>query len=269
MSSYKRLSGVLCALSIVLLAANFSQAAVGDTIRVNAGGGDYVDVAGRTWVADAASTGGTVYTNTNDIIAGTNDQELFQTEMWADTDAGPFFYSFVVPPGTFTVRMYFAEIYNTWCNVGNRVFNVAINGSQVLGNFDIFAEVGCTTAVTKQFSVTTVTGNIQIDFTNVGSGHPKINAIEIFRVPGSSLYNKPSGNHAKLLISSANGGLFVQAQTEGAYTLELSDLQGKRMGQKHGFGPEIQSFTNLNPGLYFLTSRIGQQAVTRTVSVVR
>ena len=52
----------------------------------------------------------------------------------------------------YTVRLHFAEIY--WTAAGQRRFNVAINGTQVLTNFDIFATAGANKALVRDFSAT-------------------------------------------------------------------------------------------------------------------
>ena len=151
---------------------------------------------------------------------------------------------------------------------------MTINGTKVLTNYDMFAEVGCLTAQVKTFTVSTKPdGKINITF-NVGAAqNPKINAIEILylnnTVTGIQGQGKANAGDSKFSMSSSQGGLVVRSQTEGAYTLELSDLQGKRIGIKQGFGANAQTFSNLKPGVYFLTSRVGSQAFTRTISVLR
>jgi hypothetical protein len=264
----KKLPTASYALFTLLMAFTFSHAQVSDTIRVNCGGPAYTDVTGGVWGADTGSSGGTDY-STTDAISGTNDQTLFQTEEYGDTQTAPFYYSFNVPNGSYTVKLFFAEIYTGWCSAGSRVFNVDINGTTVLQNFDIYATAGCETALIEQFPVTTTTGNIKVNFTDVNALHPKINAIEIYPASTTSILKTPSGNQSELSVSSSNGGISVQTQTQSAYTLELSNLQGQRIDQKHGFGVGLQSFTNLKQGLYFVTLHMGHQNVTRMVSVVR
>lgn len=46
----------------------------------------------------------------------------------------------LTPGVTYAVRLHFAEL--TWTAAGQRVFNVAINGTTVLSDFDIFATAG-------------------------------------------------------------------------------------------------------------------------------
>src|SRR6202022_3138684 len=79
--------------------------------------------------------------------------------------------------GTYNVNLKFAEIYMT--QPGQRVFNVAMNGTTVLTNFDIIAAAGAPfTAIDKPFTVSTTTGIITIQFTAVVN-NAKISAIEI------------------------------------------------------------------------------------------
>ena len=265
MSFYKKLPAVSWALSMLLLAFTSSHAAR-DTVRVNCGGPAYTDAAGHAWAADSGFTGGQTYSETGTSIANTPDQTLYQTERW---DSAPFSYNFNVTPGSYRVSLYEASLYSGVCNAGGRVFNVSINGTAVLTNYDMFNEVGCLTAQIKQFVVATTDGKININFTLGSASNPKIDAIEIVPGTSTSISKKPNGGQSGFSISNLNGGLSVQTQTEGAYTLELSNLQGKRIGQKHGFGFGLQSFTKLNPGLYLMTLRMNHQTVTRTISVLR
>ena len=77
----------------------------------------------------------------------------------------------------YTVRLHFAEEY--WTAAGQRVFNVSINGTQVLTNFDILATAGAEyKAVVEQFSGTaSSSGTITIQFTSV-TDQAQVNGIE-------------------------------------------------------------------------------------------
>ncbi|HLI75689.1 MAG TPA: malectin domain-containing carbohydrate-binding protein, partial [Acidobacteriaceae bacterium] len=68
-----------------------------------------------------------------------------------------------------------------WSNAGQRVFNVAINGSTVLSNFDIVKAAGANyTANIQQFNATAnSSGQIVISLTNGTADQPLINGIEI------------------------------------------------------------------------------------------
>ncbi|MGO8671361.1 MAG: malectin domain-containing carbohydrate-binding protein, partial [Capsulimonadaceae bacterium] len=78
----------------------------------------------------------------------------------------------------YVVRLHFAETY--FNAAGDRTFNVAINGTSVLTNFDIFATSGGENiANVQQFNATSnSSGQIIIVFT-LDVNQPQINGIEI------------------------------------------------------------------------------------------
>jgi hypothetical protein len=257
---------VFGAVAVVLLAATVSNAAV-DTVRVNCGGSAYTAANGTQWAADSGFTGGQIYSEPGTTIANTADQTLHQYERW---DSQDFAYNFNLIPGSYIVNLYEASLYANVCNAGGRVFDVTINGTKVLTNYDMYNEVnGCLIAHVKSFVVATTDGRINITF-NVGAAeNPKINAIEI--VPGTviSISGASKAIASRFTVAASSGTLTVLSQAEGAYSLELKDLQGKRIDTRTGFGNGSQSFTNLRPGVYFLTSVSGGESVTRTISVLR
>ena len=61
------------------------------------------------------------------------------------------------------------------------MFNVAINGTTVLSNFDIFATSGAQNrALTEEFSaVASSSGAITIVFTQGSADNPEVNGIEV------------------------------------------------------------------------------------------
>jgi hypothetical protein len=81
---------------------------------------------------------------------------------------------------TYTLRLDWAEL--TFQSAGQRKFNVAINGTQVLTSFDVYATAGYKTALQKSFSVTAnSSGQVVIAFTQGGADNPFINAIELYK----------------------------------------------------------------------------------------
>ncbi|MGH2756050.1 MAG: malectin domain-containing carbohydrate-binding protein [Actinomycetota bacterium] len=157
--------------------------------RVNAGGSA---VAG--WTADttsspsrhvnAAATGNRTYRtwaaidlshpSLPDGIPGA----LFQDERWDPKGGADMQWTFAVTPGTYEVRLYFAEIYSGAQKVGARLFDVSVEGDVVLDNYDVFAEVGANAGVMKSI-VTTTDANIDIKFGPHVVENPMIKAIEI------------------------------------------------------------------------------------------
>lgn len=155
------------------------------TIFVNSGGSAYTDTLGNNWPADTGFTGGQVGSTTN-AIAGTPDPKLYQSERY-----GSFTYSFTVPAGNYSVILKFAEIYFT--STGSRVFNVAINGSQVLTNFDIVSAAGgAFKALDKTFPVTVTGNSINIQFITGPADFPKVSAIEIKQASGVGIQISPN-----------------------------------------------------------------------------
>jgi hypothetical protein len=79
-----------------------------------------------------------------------------------------------------TVRLHFAELY--WTAAGKRTFGVAINGTTVLSNFDIYATAGANyKAVVREFTTTAnASGQIIVNLTKV-TDNASISGIEILR----------------------------------------------------------------------------------------
>ena len=145
-------------------------------VRINSGGPAYTDSLGQRWTADSGYRGGGPYTVTK-TITNTLDPTLYKTARYGSS----FSYTISAPAGTYLVTLKFAELY--WTAAGRRVFNVAINGSRVLSNFDIFKTAG---AAFKAVDVTftgTSSGTITIQFTTGSAGNPLVNAIQAVASP--------------------------------------------------------------------------------------
>jgi hypothetical protein len=200
-------------------------------IFVNAGGGAYTDSLGQAWAADTGFTGGST-SSTTKSIANTADPILYQSERY-----GNFTYQFTVPNGPYNVTLKFAETY--WTAAGKRLFNVSINGTQVLQNFDIMAASGAAlTAIDKTFQAVTTTGMINIQFTSGSADLPKVSAIEISAATGvfvqvnptsASLYASQFQQFTASVTGSSNTGvtwsMSPQAGTltaNGLYTSPIS-----------------------------------------------
>jgi hypothetical protein len=162
-------------ISGIELTGSQSQPPPASAKQVNSGGG-----AVGTFSADANYSGGNVAstTHTIDMTGVTNPapQAVYQTERY-----GTMTYTFsgLTAGTTYTVRLHFAEFY--WTTTGKRIFNVAINGTTVLSNFDIVAAAGAANkAIVKQFSgPANSSGQIVVQFINGSIDHPKISGIEV------------------------------------------------------------------------------------------
>jgi hypothetical protein len=152
-------------LSTSLLLASFGLAAE----NINVGGPEFTDGNGVTFTADqpyaagsfgyVSSGGGTNSTSAD--IAGTTEDTVYQT-LRGNTSFSYLFDG--LAPGTYDVTLYFTETY--WTSGGQRLFDVDMEGTQVLNNFDIFSAAGGQlTAYSQTFTVDVLDGQLNIDFT--------------------------------------------------------------------------------------------------------
>ncbi len=141
------------------------------SVEIDSGGG-----AVAPFVADMDFSGGATinHANTIDLSGVTNPAPaaVYQTARVAATTGAGTSFTYTVPgfvPGSSQlVRLHFAETFHT--AVGQRVFNVSINGTQVLTNFDVFAAAGnaANKAVIQEFTANAdSSGNYVIVFTTV------------------------------------------------------------------------------------------------------
>ena len=139
-------------------------------VRINSGGPAYTGTDG-TYEADRYASGENTYITT-ESIANTPDPTLYQTVQYGD-----FTYEIPMANGTYNVTLKFAEVSRP--GVGQRVFNVDINGTQVLSNFDIVAQAGSGyRAIDRTFPATVSNGLLSIAFGSVVD-NAMVNAIEV------------------------------------------------------------------------------------------
>lgn len=163
--------------SALTTAVTAETLAVSDlSLRINCGGGNYLDSVGHQWSADSGYNGGST-ASVSDEIARTQDDTLFQSERW-DSASGNLAYGFNVPNGDYQVNLFFSDVYSGTQGDGLRVFDTFIENQLRLDDLDIYAEVGHDAAMIRSFSVTVFDGRMDIEFiSQVESA--KICAIEI------------------------------------------------------------------------------------------
>jgi hypothetical protein len=148
-------------------------------IDISAGG-----PAAAPFVADEDYTGGAAAASTNAIsttgVTNPAPQSVYQHNRYGN-------FTYTIPGLTagasYTAQLDFAEEY--WTAAGDRTFNVLINGTQVLTNFDIFATAGGEfKAVDEPFTATaSSTGTITIQFVTV-KDNAQVNGIQITPLSG-------------------------------------------------------------------------------------
>ncbi len=148
--------------------------------RVNAGGPSLqASDGGPDWAGDSGFvTGGNAaawpFTLPVDAsVPASTPPGVFATERWHATN-----WDFRVAAGkSVTVRLYFANQCGCTSARGQRQFDVSVDGTLVLDNFDIVAAVGDKRGTMRAFTVTS-DGNVDIDLTHVVE-NPLVNGIEI------------------------------------------------------------------------------------------
>ncbi|MFC1668221.1 glucoamylase family protein [Chlamydiota bacterium] len=109
---------------------------------------------------------------TDAIIEGTDLQAVYRTNRFGDMS-----YRIDVPSGEYELTLYFAETY--WSDIGERVFDVALEGDIVFDNIDIISLTGGKNkALELSVQVTVTDGCLDISFLP-GVDLPLISGIEI------------------------------------------------------------------------------------------
>ncbi len=136
-----------------------------------------------TWSRDpgpASGSTGTYITRAGIDLSGVTQpapQAVYQSTRYGNA----FTYTLggLVPGGAYSVRLHFAEPYVT--GVGQRLFNVTINGAPAAWNLDVFALAGAQNrAVTRSFGTNAnAAGQITIAFAGVNGVQAEVSGIEI------------------------------------------------------------------------------------------
>ncbi|WP_390293617.1 malectin domain-containing carbohydrate-binding protein [Haloarchaeobius litoreus] len=147
---------------------------------INAGGDAYTATDGIEYAADSNYDESAGTSDTSEPIAGTDDDALYQTERYGD----PLSYSFPVEDGTYDVTLHLAEIYhgvdggNPDGGVGDRVFDVSIEGQTVLSDYDLYEDVGPLNATQETYTVTVTDGALDVDM-DASVDNAKVAAITV------------------------------------------------------------------------------------------
>ena len=191
-----------CVIGLVIASPLFNPsftAHAAGNVQINAGG-----PAVSPFVADTDFTGGATASVTHAIdtskVTNPAPVAVYQSNHYGN-------FTYTIPGLTasvsYTVRLHFAEEY--WTAAGSRIFNVSINGTQVLTNFDIFATSGGEyIAVVEQFTATaSTTGTVTIQFATV-KDNAQVNGIEV--LGGTSTTPTPTSTSTPTPTPTTSGG---------------------------------------------------------------
>jgi Malectin domain/MBG domain (YGX type) len=155
-----------------------------DVVKIDAGYTGTAPPAG--WLADEDFSGldttGTPTTKAITIpstIANPAPQAVYQTNRRSNGGTLAYTIPNLTPGGVYIVDLHFCDDFFTTAQ--SREFNVVINGSQVLTNFDIVATAGGGLIANVQsfYAVADATGTILIQFTPGAVNNAQVNGIEI------------------------------------------------------------------------------------------
>lgn len=197
--------------------STLSDAAIAG-IAINAGS----TTAAGSWVADTDYTfsgwgEAAAYTAPVNISQVTNPppQSVYQSQRWAPTIT--YTIPSLTPSNAYTARLHFSEAY--FKAKGQRVFNVKINGVQVLTGFDIYqAAGGANIAIAKSFTTTADTaGKIAIVLTAT------VNNAVISGVEVKAMVPTPTPTPAPIPSSSPTAVMAINSGSSGVAGKWLAD----------------------------------------------
>lgn len=195
-------------LTQLLLLLLLPLAALGQDVRVNAGGPSHTDLSGAIWATSNGFTGGTTILYPGTPIDDTSEDILYQSAIEA-ADGNSFSYNLSVGPGVYRIRLLFAEN-NTTSKGQNRRFNVLVGGATYVSNLNVFRRAGdLHTAYERSFEVQTLGPTLSVVFSRRNDS-PFINAIHITRIDGLAQGTDVPG-------SCSSGEFFYETDTDKFY----------------------------------------------------
>ncbi len=189
---------------------------------------------------DAFFDTGTSYSTASGINTSTvqnpGPMAVYQSQRY-----GNFTYAipFLTPHTSYKLRLHFAEVF--WTTVNQRVFNVIVNGVEVLNNFDIVAAAGAalTANIQEVNAISDDNGLISVRLLTV-KDNASINGIELVRNPTNSIPAAP-GN----LVATVGNALVTLTwsvpQGASSFSLKRSTVSG---------GPYSVIASNLTQAIY-------------------
>lgn len=155
-----------------------------DDIRILCGSDTarFVDHLGNVWGRDRFFRGGDTAVDSTRSISRTSDDALYQSRR-----EGEFSYDIPLSPGSYELRLHFAETVFGESNIAgggeaSRIFHIKANGEQILGDLDVIADApGSNVADVRVFRniKPASDGALHLQFVPTVKEKPFVNAIEI------------------------------------------------------------------------------------------
>ncbi len=204
--------------------------------RVNAGGAEIAAIdGGPAWSADTFSNNSPFLSNPGSnntasfpavepgagVPVSTPDS-IFDTERWDNSGGSQMQWAFDVPTtGLYEVRLYMGNGFNGTNDPGERIFDVALEGSMPnnLDNVDLIDLFGHQTGGVISNTVNVSDGTLNIDFLH-DVENPLINGIEILQLGDEMTDEQVPGENQVSITSTQNA---VEANADGLFTVSLSE----------------------------------------------
>jgi hypothetical protein len=201
--------------------------------RVNAGGSSLPSLdCGPDWQADTDSTSpyrnsgsssatyGPV-TSVDTTVPMATPAAVFGSERWDPSGGTEMIWGFPVPAGRHVrVRLYLSDRCSCTTSAGKRVFDVTIDGSTVLDNWDANAAVGHNVGTMRSFDITS-DGTVNIGFLHQVE-NPTIDAIELIDLDATPVSPTPALWYANRTFDGATAG----ARTQQGSSIDWSRARG-------------------------------------------
>jgi hypothetical protein len=182
---------------------------------------------------NAYITGNTI--NTNGLVAPA-PMAVYQSQRYGNVT---YAFTYLAPNTSYKLRLHFAEVY--WTSVGQRVFNVLVNGVQVLTNFDIIAASGAAYRgnIQEFDAISDQTGRVAVQLVTV-TDNASINGIEIVANPTNSVPATPTN-----LVAAVSSGLVTLTWSVPSGATAFSIKRSTTSG-----GPYSPIASNLTRAMY-------------------
>jgi len=189
------------------------------------------------------STGLTFVTKDNSIPAYIDEtvfEDVFGTERYDLASGAEMEYTISLDNGDYVVNLYLGNTFDGTDEVGDRVFDILLEGVVIENDFDIIERFGHQVAGMLSYPVTVSDGELNISFGHV-TQNPLINAIEVFADNPSNplVLNAISDQNNEIannvnIQASANGGnpseefaYYISGQPEG---IDIDAVTGEITG---------------------------------------
>jgi hypothetical protein len=154
-------------------------------------------------------------------VPTTTPPAIFGSERWDGGTSPEMQWDFPVPAGRHVrVRLYFADRCSCTASAGSRVFDVSIDGTTMLDNWDANAAVGHNVGTMRAFDVTS-DGSVTITFGH-GVNNPEVNGIELLDLDATPITPGAQQWVAHRGFDGATAGARVQQ----ASTIDWSRARG-------------------------------------------